>query len=71
MHTTKIPDVNKRPQWANYWSSDKDGNFYWCENEPLYIAETQSYSFIGKSQAIPQRDLKTVTLIPLSQNASA
>ena len=71
MHTTKIPDMSKCPSWANYWSSDKQGNFYWSENEPIYIAEKQAYCFTGKNQLIPQNELKIVTLVPLSEKPNA
>ena len=33
------PDWKDAPQWANYLAQDKDGTWYWYENEPDCIQD--------------------------------
>lgn len=30
-------DWSKAPEWANYAAMDKDGEWYWYENEPIIV----------------------------------
>lgn len=62
-----IPDVKKKPDWANYWAQDNQGIFWWAQNKPI----PGDISTPLRIERVKDEDMICVTIYPLETGAKA